>query len=40
MRAALDWAAVQPWSTGSVAMYGKSLDGVTALVGNNLTTPR
>ena len=40
VRAALDWAAVQPWSTGSVAMYGKSLDGVTALVGNNLTTPR
>ncbi|WP_249266246.1 MULTISPECIES: CocE/NonD family hydrolase [unclassified Pseudonocardia] len=39
IRAALDWAAAQPWSTGSVGMYGKSLDGVTALVGNNLEHP-
>ncbi|MBW0105569.1 CocE/NonD family hydrolase [Pseudonocardia sp. KRD-291] len=37
--AALDWTAAQPWSTGSVGMYGKSLDGVTALVGNNLRHP-
>ncbi|GAA1380716.1 CocE/NonD family hydrolase [Pseudonocardia kongjuensis] len=37
--AALDWASTQPWSTGSIAMYGKSLDGITALVGNNLRHP-
>jgi predicted acyl esterase len=34
--AAIDWAAAQPWSTGSVGMYGKSFDAITGLVGNNL----
>ncbi|MDQ0401463.1 CocE/NonD family hydrolase [Streptomyces sp. NPDC000349] len=36
VRAAIDWAAKQPWSTGSVGMYGKSYDATTGLVGNNL----
>ncbi|MFF0740447.1 CocE/NonD family hydrolase [Streptomyces sp. NPDC004111] len=36
VRAAIDWAAKQPWSTGKVGMYGKSYDATTALVGNNL----
>ena len=36
VEAAIDWAASQPWSTGSVGMYGKSYDAVTGLVGNNL----
>ncbi|GII55494.1 hypothetical protein Pth03_38830 [Planotetraspora thailandica] len=36
VRAAIDWAAGQPWSTGKVGMYGKSYDAVTGLVGNNL----
>ncbi|MEV6103428.1 CocE/NonD family hydrolase [Streptomyces sp. NPDC051940] len=35
-RAAVDWAAAQPWSTGSVGLYGKSYDAVTGLIGNNL----
>src|SRR3954464_5203362 len=30
---AVKWAAKQPWSTGSVGMYGKSYDAVTGLVG-------
>ncbi|WP_036961458.1 CocE/NonD family hydrolase [Promicromonospora kroppenstedtii] len=34
--AAIDWAADQSWSTGSVGMYGKSYDAVTGLIGNNL----
>ena len=34
--AAVEWAASQPWSTGKVGMYGKSYDGVTGLIGNNL----
>jgi len=33
--AAVRWAASQPWSTGSVGMYGKSYDGVTGLIGVN-----
>ncbi len=33
--AAVKWAATQPWSTGSVGMYGKSYDGVTGLIGVN-----
>ena len=33
--AAVKWAASQPWSTGSVGMYGKSYDGVTGLIGVN-----
>ncbi|MFJ4840366.1 CocE/NonD family hydrolase [Streptomyces sp. NPDC088746] len=36
VRAAIDWAAKQPWSTGSVGLYGKSYDAVTGLIGNNL----
>jgi len=36
VKAAIDWAASQPWSTGSVGMYGKSYDAMTGLVGNNL----
>jgi putative CocE/NonD family hydrolase len=34
--AAIRWVAGQPWSTGKVALYGKSYDAVTGLVGNNL----
>jgi uncharacterized protein len=30
---AVEWAAKQPWSTGSVGMYGKSYDAVTGLIG-------
>ncbi|WP_231974229.1 CocE/NonD family hydrolase [Pseudonocardia sp. HH130630-07] len=37
--AAIGWAAAQPWSTGSVGMYGKSQDAVTALVGSTLDHP-
>jgi pimeloyl-ACP methyl ester carboxylesterase len=33
VKAAVEWAATQPWSTGAVGMYGKSYDGVTGLVG-------
>jgi predicted acyl esterase len=33
VKAAVEWAAKQPWSTGNVGMYGKSYDGVTGLVG-------
>ncbi|BCJ46003.1 hypothetical protein GCM10010168_49510 [Actinoplanes ianthinogenes] len=36
VKAAIQWAARQPWSTGKVGMYGKSYDAVTGLVGNNL----
>ncbi|MEV4754474.1 CocE/NonD family hydrolase [Micromonospora sp. NPDC049559] len=36
VKAAIQWAATQPWSTGKVGMYGKSYDAVTGLVGNNL----
>ncbi len=36
VKAAVAWAAEQPWSTGAVGMYGKSYDATTALVGNNL----
>ncbi|MGI5192980.1 CocE/NonD family hydrolase [Streptomyces sp. CA-288835] len=36
VKAAIDWAAKQPWSTGKVGMYGKSYDATTVLVGNNL----
>lgn len=36
VKAAVDWAARQPWSTGAVGMYGKSYDAVTGLIGNNL----
>ena len=40
VKAAIQWAARQPWSTGDVGMYGKSYDAVTGLVGNNLRLPR
>ena len=33
VKAAVQWAAAQPWSTGSVGMYGKSYDAVTGLMG-------
>ncbi|HET6549773.1 MAG TPA: CocE/NonD family hydrolase [Solirubrobacter sp.] len=33
VKAAVEWAASRPWSTGKVGMYGKSYDGVTGLVG-------
>jgi predicted acyl esterase len=36
VQAAIDWAAAQPWSTGSVGMYGKSWDAMTGLIGVNL----
>ncbi|WP_405792718.1 CocE/NonD family hydrolase [Streptomyces sp. NBC_01506] len=36
VKAAVDWAAKQPWSTGAVGMYGKSYDALTGLIGNNL----
>jgi putative CocE/NonD family hydrolase len=39
VKAAIQWAATQRWSTGKVGMYGKSYDAVTGLVGNNLRLP-
>ncbi|MBB4688342.1 CocE/NonD family hydrolase [Amycolatopsis jiangsuensis] len=36
IEAAIDWAASQPWSTGSVGMYGKSYDAITGLAANDL----
>ncbi len=36
VKAAIQWVATRPWSTGKVGMYGKSYDAVTGLVGNNL----
>ncbi|WP_405550242.1 CocE/NonD family hydrolase [Streptomyces globisporus] len=36
VKAAIDWSAKQPWSTGAVGMYGKSFDAYTGLLGNNL----
>jgi uncharacterized protein len=36
VKAAIEWAASGPWSTGDGGMYGKSYDAVTGLVGNNL----
>ncbi|MGW4037008.1 CocE/NonD family hydrolase [Streptomyces sp. NPDC004778] len=35
VRAAIDWSADRPWSTGAVGMYGKSFDALTGLIGNN-----
>ena len=32
-KAAVEWSASQPWSTGKVALYGKSYDGWTGLMG-------
>ncbi len=36
IKAAIDWTADRPWSTGAVGMYGKSFDALTGLIGNNL----
>ncbi|MFE6932855.1 CocE/NonD family hydrolase [Streptomyces sp. NPDC057699] len=36
VKAAIDWAAKQSWSTGAVGLYGKSYDAATGLIGNNL----
>ncbi|MBU2663998.1 CocE/NonD family hydrolase [Actinoplanes bogorensis] len=36
VRAAIDWAASQPWSTGAVGMFGKSYDAITGLIGAGL----
>ncbi|MEU8867825.1 CocE/NonD family hydrolase [Streptomyces umbrinus] len=36
VKAAIDWSAKQPWSTGAVGMYGKSFDAYTGLLGNNV----
>jgi len=33
VKAAVQWAAGQPWSAGEVGMYGKSYDAVTGLIG-------
>ncbi|MCZ4493874.1 MAG: putative secreted protein [Conexibacter sp.] len=33
VKAAVEWAAARPWSTGRVGMYGKSYDGMTGLMG-------
>jgi predicted acyl esterase len=33
VKAAVQWAAAQAWSTGKVGMYGKSYDGLTGLIG-------
>src|SRR6202035_3421190 len=33
VKAAVQWAAGQPWSAGKVGMYGKSYDAVTGLIG-------
>src|SRR5439155_15149762 len=33
VKSAVEWAAAQPWSTGRVAMFGKSYDGWTGLMG-------
>ena len=33
VRAAVEWAASQPWSTGRVGMYGKSYDAMTGVIG-------
>jgi predicted acyl esterase len=32
VKAAVEWAASQPWSTGKVGTYGKSYDGVTGMM--------
>lgn len=33
VKAAVEWAASQPWSTGRVGMYGKSYDAMTGVIG-------
>ncbi|MBB2986482.1 CocE/NonD family hydrolase [Terracoccus luteus] len=39
VRAAVNWATKQAWSTGKVGMYGKSYDASTGLVGTNQAPP-
>ncbi|GAA1878038.1 CocE/NonD family hydrolase [Lapillicoccus jejuensis] len=36
IKAAVEWAAAQPWSTGKVGTYGKSYDASTGLWANNV----
>ena len=36
VKAAVEWAATQPWSTGLVGTYGKSYDAETGLIANAL----
>ncbi|MEU8263217.1 CocE/NonD family hydrolase [Micromonospora sp. NPDC048999] len=36
IKAAVEWSASQPWSTGKVGMYGKSYDANTGLAANTL----
>src|SRR5947208_1650895 len=36
LKAAVEWAASRPWSTGKVGMYGKSYDAVTGLIAEDL----
>ena len=33
VKAAVEWAARQPWSTGKVGLWGKSYDGWTGVMG-------
>jgi uncharacterized protein len=40
VKAAIQWSAKQPWSTGKVGMYGKSYDAVTGLVGATCASGR
>ena len=35
----VEWAAAQPWSNGSVGMYGVSYSGMAAVVGGDRPTP-
>jgi predicted acyl esterase len=39
VKAAVEWAATQPWSNGKVGMFGKSYDGWTLVMGL-ATTPK
>jgi putative CocE/NonD family hydrolase len=36
VKAAVEWAAAQPWSTGAVGTYGKSYDAMTGLIATAL----
>ena len=36
VRTAIEWAASQPWSNGSVGTYGKSYDAMTGLIATDL----
>ncbi|GAB09258.1 putative hydrolase [Gordonia araii NBRC 100433] len=39
IRTAVRWAATRKWSSGRVAMYGKSYDGVTGLIAAGMRIP-